>query len=154
MTGSHSMRLSIYLKYTQLGLNFWVQLWGCCSTNMSPVLFDFSSQWSPRSTTLCLMLDASKANATRIIFMGLSFLSMSALHFLISIRFHKINGQLFKMQTTALLVLIRQNGKCHSNSTFDWHSAPSWNDLKFSFHICYSKGQTMFYQRPFLDNNV
>lgn len=51
----------------------------------------------------------------------------------IFIHFHEIHGQVSKMQTTALLVLIRQKGKCHSNSTFACHLAVSWKDLKSSY---------------------
>lgn len=93
--------------------------------------------WSPLSISLCLMVDAPKANATCIIFMGLS-LSMSAFHLLIFIHFHKIHGQVSKMQTTAFLVLITQKGKCHSNSTFACHLAVSWKDLK-SLHLLFKR---------------
>lgn len=51
----------------------------------------------------------------------------------IFIHFHEIHGQVSKMQTTALLVLIRQKGKCHSNSTFACHLAVSWKDPKSSY---------------------
>lgn len=57
---------------------------------------------------------------------------------LIFIHFHKIHGQVSKMQTTALLVLITQKGKCHSNSTFACHLAVSWKDPK-SLHLLFKR---------------